>query len=248
MNADDLDRLFRLHRDLPREAPGSDAATRDALARLPDPASVRRILDIGCGPGAQSLVLARETGGHVTAVDIHIPYLEELRRRAAGIGDRITPCAASMTALPFGQGGFDLVWSEGAVYIMGFAEGLRAWRGLLAPGGTLAVTEATWLVDTPPEEAARFWAGAYPAMTTIAGNHAAAQRAGYRVLDTIPLPRAAWWDDYYTPLSARCDALRRDPHTDAAMTALIAETEREMDLHRRHGDTFGYVFYLLRPV
>lgn len=41
------------------------------------------ILDLGCGPGRQSLVLAEQSGGQVTAVDLQSAFLEEVEERAA---------------------------------------------------------------------------------------------------------------------------------------------------------------------
>jgi ubiquinone/menaquinone biosynthesis C-methylase UbiE len=120
----------------------------------------------------QTLVLARETAGHVTAVDRHQPFLDELDRRAArnGLTDRITTLKASMSALDFPDATFDLIWSEAAIYIMGFAEGLGAWKRLLKRNGAIAVTEISWLQPNIPEEAARFWRQGYPAMTDVDTN------------------------------------------------------------------------------
>jgi hypothetical protein len=58
---------------LPRLGPGSPASTRRAFNKLfPDGAPrPRRILDMGCGNGTQTLELARLTGGHILAVDNH---------------------------------------------------------------------------------------------------------------------------------------------------------------------------------
>jgi methylase of polypeptide subunit release factors len=66
---------------LPREGPGDDASTECALRLLQHLPPRPRILDIGSGPGAQTLVLARATGGTVTAIDVHQPFLDESMRR-----------------------------------------------------------------------------------------------------------------------------------------------------------------------
>ncbi|NRA02079.1 MAG: hypothetical protein HRU00_05690 [Myxococcales bacterium] len=58
--------FWKLHQGLPKQGPGSDASTRRALALVPELPSAPRILDLGCGPGRQTLVLARETGGQLT--------------------------------------------------------------------------------------------------------------------------------------------------------------------------------------
>ena len=104
------------------------------------------------------------------------------------------------------------------------------------------MSECSWLTDAPPDDLAAFWREAYPEMGTIERNLARARSAGFEPLDWWPLPAAAWWDDFYTPLERRLAALAGDP----ALAAAIAETRREIDLFRRHGDRYGYVFYLLR--
>ena len=151
-----------------------------------------------------------------------------------------------MGALDVSPGSVDLVWSEGAAYILGFDQALRYWRSLLAPDGILVVTECTWLTEDPPTEARAFWHRNYPTMRSISQNSRRAENIGLEVLDTFPLPEAAWWDDYYTPLLNRIAALR--PTALGDLIGLLDETEREIDLYRKHGHSYGHVFYILRMV
>lgn len=247
----DLTRLHALFDGLPRQGVGSDAVTQDALRRLrahglPDDPEV---LDIGCGPGCQTMVLGRVTGGRVTAIDIHPPAVGETQRKidAAGLGRRMRAERRSMTELDgYGEGRFDLLWAEGSIVIIGFDEGLRRWRPLLRPGGLVGVSELTWLSAHPPAEAKAFFDTHYPAMRDTAGNRRGAEQAGYAVLDTITLPPAAWWTDYYTPLEQRV-AERRDRHRlDPEWTAVLDTIQAEIDLYRRCGASYGTVLYLLR--
>ncbi len=243
-----LDALFLIHTDLPREAPGSDEVTREALRRLGSLPPSPRVMDLGCGPGRQTLVLARELGVPVTAVDLHAPFLASLERSAAaqGLGHLVRTRQADFGALEDAPGSYDLLWSEGAIYNLGWAEGLRRWRPLLRSGGFLAATEATWLTEDRPSEALAFWREAYPSMGTVESNSAAARAAGYDVLDSFVLPASAWWEEYYRPLQARIESLRQRARAEADLASAIAETEREISLHARHGASYGYVFYLLR--
>lgn len=245
MDEDTLRLFHALHDGLPREAPGDDASSLAALALVGALPPAPRIADMGCGPGAASLLLAARTGGHVTAIDLHAPYLHRLGEaaRRRGLRDRILPVQADMAAPPLPPGSLDLVWSEGAVYHLGFAEGLRRWRGLVRDRGAIAVSDATWLTDDPPAAAGAFWAEAYPAMTTIAANRAAMARSGWRPLGHLVLPAAAW-DAYYGPLEARLQVMRRDHAESPALGVVLAATEAEIDLYRRAGNSFGYVFYV----
>jgi SAM-dependent methyltransferase len=240
-----LSALFRLHQGLPREGPGSDECTREALRRLPALPPSPSVLDLGCGPGKQTRVLARELGCRITAVDLHEPYLQELREAAAGEGlsALIDTRCWDMADLPIEPGSVDLIWSEGAAYNIGFENALRRWRPLLKRSGAMAVTECSWFADTPADELRAFWDAAYPEIGTIAVNRERAEAAGYRVLDTFVLPPEAWWAEYYTPLQARIARLR--PMADADLAAVLDEAEQEISLFKRHHTAYGYVFYLL---
>ncbi len=190
---------------MPRLGPGNDESTRRALGALPfapprlgdrGAAGRPRILDLGCGNGAQTIQLAKNVDGKILAVDNHEPYLEELRRRAdaAGVSEKIETRLSDMKDLVAGDGPFDLIWSEGALYIMGFREGLKACRSLLTPGGSFAVTEISWLSPDVPEECRRFFAEEYPAMADIDANLGTITDCGYDVVGHFTLPESAWWE------------------------------------------------------
>ena len=240
--------FFALHRDVPREGPGSDEATREAIERLPALRPRPRIVDLGCGPGKQTLVLAQHFRVPIIAVDFHAPYLDRLRRaaEAEGLSGLVKTRLGRMEKLEDQPGSVDLIWIEGAIYIVGFAEGLRLWRTLLRDDGLLVASEATWLTDNPPMEARVFWREGYPAMTSVAQNIRTAADCAYEVVDHFILPRSAWWDEYYTPLTRRVARLRPEANTNPVLADVLDETEREIAIYERYGDSFGYVFYLMR--
>ena len=181
-----LEAFFTLHSGLPREGPGSDASTLEAINRLPGLPESPRVLDLGCGPGRQTLVLARTLKVPVVAIDVHQRFLDQLTSAAAkaDLADYVKTRKISMDALDYPEESINLIWSEGAAYIIGVSRALSLWRPLLRPGGLLAFTEATWLTDNPSPEAAAFWEKEYPDITTIAGNlrRAEAEKRGYRHL------------------------------------------------------------------
>ncbi|HEY4440647.1 MAG TPA: methyltransferase domain-containing protein [Candidatus Elarobacter sp.] len=239
--------FFALHDGLPREGPGDDALTVRAFRGLGSLPPRPALLDVGCGPGAQTVTLA-SLGADVVAVDVHEPFLRETERRAGerGVADRVRTVRASMTDLPFGDGAFDVVWSEGAIYLMGFGAGLRAWRRVLRPGGAIAVSELTWIARDPPAEAKRFWDAAYPAMTTVEANRRALAESGYTPLAELVFPVTAWFANYYDPLERRIAMLRERHAREPDAQAWLDEQQAEIDLARRCGDAYAYVFYLGR--
>ncbi|WP_447041619.1 GNAT family N-acetyltransferase [Streptomyces sp. DSM 118878] len=239
------DAFFALHHGLPRQGPGSDDTTR-RLLRLAGALPERpRVLDLGCGPGRASLLLAAEAGAEVTAVDLHEPFLDELRAAALrrGLTGSITALRADMAALPCPDASFDLVWAESSVYGIGFDTALRAWRRLLAPGGSLVLTECEWTTPEPSAAARAFWDRHYT-LRTSADNARAATAAGYAVLGVHAQPESDW-AEYYGPLAARADAA--DPGA-PGMAEALAATREEIAMRREHGTEFGYTGYVLRPV
>src|SRR6185312_16995079 len=140
--------FFDVHHGLPREGPGNRDCTARALALARPLPESARVLDIACGPGMQTMDLAALLPtASIVALDCHPPFLAEVQRRAVagGAADRIATVLGDMAALPFPASSFDLIWCEGAAYVMGLAQALRAWRPLLRRGGRLALTEAVWL-------------------------------------------------------------------------------------------------------
>ncbi|MFD7533388.1 bifunctional class I SAM-dependent methyltransferase/N-acetyltransferase [Streptomyces sp. NPDC059849] len=239
--------FFSLHHNLPRQSPGSDATTR-RLLELTGPLPRRpRVLDLGCGPGRAALLLAAEAGAEVTAVDLHRPFLDELREAAGarGLGDRIRTVRADMAELSgpdFPDGSFDLVWAEGSAYTIGFDTALRDWKRLLAPGGSLVVTECVWTTDAPTAGARAFWEPE-TSMRPVAGNTAAAVAAGYHVLGVLVQPDSDW-DEYYVPLAERVESADASA---PGMERALAATREELAVRRDHGTEYGYAGYVLRP-
>ena len=242
---------------LPWLGPGDDASTKRALDSLHSAGLLRekastgapwRILDIGCGNGAQTIQLAKHTPGMILAIDNHQPFLDELRRRAeaAGVWGKIRISLRDMRTLTADDGPFDLVWSEGALFVMGFREGLTACRSLLAQGGGLAVSELAWLKSDPPVECREFFAGTYPAMVDVGTSLAAIRACGYEVIEHFTQPESAWWEPYYLPLQSRLRVLRDKCAGDSERIGMIEFIEKEIDIYRKYSAYYGNVFYVMR--
>jgi SAM-dependent methyltransferase len=238
--------FFLVHQGVSREGPGNDASTCEAIRRLPPLPASPTILDLGCGPGWQSLTLARELRSRVVAVDLHRPFLERLQRNAReqGLESLIEVRCADFGALEDEPASVDLIWCESAIYILGFADGIRRWRPLLRAGGLMVISEAVWLTEDRPEEAVRHWTEV-PSMTTVAENVRQAEAEAMRILDTFLLPPEAWWE-YYTPLRRRVAALRPQATSGSVLAQTLDETEREIGVYERYGASFGYAFFIMQ--
>jgi cyclopropane fatty-acyl-phospholipid synthase-like methyltransferase len=233
--------MLEFFANLDRLAPGSSDTTRRALAMVPDLDARTRALELGCGCGSASLILAESLPGRLVAVDLHAPFVARLRERALalGLGDRIDARVADMREP--GIDGVDLVWAEGSLYTIGFDDGLELCRRLLAPGGVIAISELVWLREHPSAPVHAFFAEHYPPMRHRTQLMADVRERGWMLHGEFVLPRSDW-DNYYDPLRERVALFADDPEPDTRADA--AMVGREIEIHERFGDEYGYVFFV----
>ncbi len=233
---------------LPRQGPGSRACTLQALSLCRDLVAAPAILDLGCGVGAQTLVLAANTTGTITAVDLHAPNIARLNETVAeaGLGDRIRPEVEDFGALSYAPASFDLLWSEGALYNLGMARALPMCWALLRPGGYLAFTDAVWRTPDPPAAVRAIFVEDYPAMGRVSDTLQQIADAGLALEGHFTVPDAAWWTDFYTPMGTRIEELRaKYPNDPEALRALAAVAE-EPRMHEEYGEHYAYEFFVCR--
>lgn len=241
-----LSLMFSFYEGLYRKGPGSETSTRQALAMLGELPSGARVVDFGCGAGAASIELAKAVDCHITAIDIHKPFLDEVREHAQREGlSQIKTLLADMADPPIEDGTVDLIWSEGAIYNIGFEQGLKRLRRLLRDTGCIAVTELTWISDTPSQQAIEFWSEEYPAISTIKQNLATMQSAGFEVAGHFILPTDDW-RNFYDPLEQRMSLFHEQHRQNPIAQAIIEAQRRELAMWKQYGDSYGYVFYLGR--
>ena len=245
-----LSLMVDLHREGKRQGPGGLEETLLALTMTGiDSSSSIEVADIGCGTGASTLVLAdRLQNARITAVDLFPEFLKILgeNARAADCSNRVIPIEGSMTCLPFEDESLDLIWSEGAIYNMGFSIGVEAWRRFLRSGSCLAVSEITWLRPDPPADIMEFWEKEYSEMATAAQKIAILERAGYDLHGYLVLPPTCWIDNYYRPTEARIDKFLEKHTGEPAASQLVEMERKEAAMYERYQGVYSYGFYVAR--
>jgi len=241
-----LEAIHQVCAGLPRHSPGSEPTTLKVLRRFGRLSRRLRVIDLGCGTGVATQVLARRFDGPIVALDAHRPFLDGLKTEFAAEGGavQIDTLHGDFTTLAPDFGEFNLLWAEAAAYVLGFERSLTAWWPILAAGGRAAITDLCYLVDEPCDEVTQFVSSVHPTASTVSANLAAAERSGYNVVDTLVLSNRDY-RAYYNPIKARIAAIRATGEISAEVAVVIAELEVEMALHQRYGDEFGWVFFLL---
>jgi ubiquinone/menaquinone biosynthesis C-methylase UbiE len=248
---EDFQLLIDLHKDGDRQGPGGDAETEKALdLAMIDRSAALKIADIGCGAGAPTLLLARLLNVRITAVDFLPEFLDVLEDRAKqmGLSEKITPLACSMEELPFGEAEFDMIWSEGAIYNIGFERGVKDWRRYLKPGGRLVVSEITWLTGNRPSEIQNHWDEEYPEIDVASSKIKILEKNGYSPMGYFILPENCWLENYYRPMQDRFpDFLARNGNGDEARSIVEAE-KREIELYEKYKSHYSYGVYVARKL
>jgi trans-aconitate methyltransferase len=237
-----IDLLFG---EMEKLGPGGNVHTRQVLRLLPKQ-RFHVIVDAGCGTGRQTIVLAKELGTIVHAVDSYEPFLNDLARRAKGarIEHLVQTHCMDMKDIPGVFQHIDLLWSEGAAYNIGFSNALITWASAMNPDGFAVVSELSWLREQVPNAVREFFLSGYPDMQSIQQNIAIAENAGYKVLATYTLPKEAWVEGYYDILEPRAKALV--DHQDSSVRDFAVETVKEIEIFNCSDDSYGYVFYVLQ--
>jgi 2-polyprenyl-3-methyl-5-hydroxy-6-metoxy-1,4-benzoquinol methylase len=107
----------------------------------PQPAA---ILDIGCGTGSLSVVLAA-LGHQVTAIDLSPAMIAQAEAKARAAGLTIAFGVTDAAYPQFGQQQFDLILCRHLLWALPDpASVLQRWVALLAPGGRLVLIEGFW--------------------------------------------------------------------------------------------------------
>lgn len=243
-----MEYFYELFEALPRSGPGDNNSTRRAFHSIPKLVHPPHILDIGCGQGVQTIELAKISNGKIIALDNHQAFLDTLMQSAqqAGLAEKITPMNKSMLEMDFKAASFDIIWSEGALYFMGFQNGLRRCRELLKSPGYLAVTELVYLSPTPPADLAEYLESEYPDIKDVQSNIELIQYEGFQLLSHFTLPKSAWLDHYYGPMESQLIRLtKKYQHNDIALNLFKAMRE-EIDFYKQYSDYYGYEFFIMQ--
>lgn len=204
----DLSRTYQMEKDDIRQR--FNSFIKQAFYSLPH-LSQPTILDIGCGTGVSTILLATETDGFVSGIDIDRDSLDILRQKIIryGLEHRISIINDSITSYRFNKNSFDIIWAEGSLFIMGFEQSLIDWYQLIKPQGFLVVHDAMEDMDKKIEM--------IPSL-------------GYLLINHFTITETQWWTDYFSPLKDLIKRYEHQSHTDERLSALLLKDMGEISL------------------
>ena len=200
--------------------------TRKAFYAIP--AFTRpRILDLGCGEGVPTIELARLSDGTITGIDIDRKALIKLNEKAckSGLCGRVGTIRGTLLYIPLAAGSFDIVWSEGAINVIGFNRALSDWGTLLREGGFMALHDEQGNVKDKLEQI---------------------RLSGYKILDYFMLGSEVWFDLYFSPLQRLIDTVSSPNINDDKLNELIAEASREIAFFSKYPERSSSAFFILQ--
>jgi SAM-dependent methyltransferase len=233
-----------------RQGPGSPEVTLKALSFIDNLTYKSLIADIGCGTGGQTMVLAQHTPGSITGLDLFPKFIDQFNANAMKLNlqERVHGVTGSMDDLPFQKEELDLIWSEGAIYNIGFERGLNEWRKYLKPGGYIAVSESSWFTDERPAEINDFWMDAYPEIDLLPNQVAKIHKAGYLPVATFIFPETCWTEHYFAPKNKAQELFLNKYAGNKAAEKLIISQSYEEELYGKYKEFYGYVFFIAKKV
>jgi ubiquinone/menaquinone biosynthesis C-methylase UbiE len=150
-----------------------------------------------------------------------------------------------MLNLNFENESFDIIWSEGAVYIIGLHNALKEWKRFIKPQGYFVVSEFNWLVKNPPRELYDYFIQDSVYATDIEGSKNIIAEAGYSLINDFLIPEDDW-QEFYDLMEERLKFYRTKKAHDKKALETIDSIQYENDLFRKYPGTYGYSFYIMQ--
>jgi len=186
-----------------------------------------RILDIGCGSGVPTMELARLGQGEVIGIDIDQPALDKLTKKIseAGFSNRVQAVNCSILDMVFPDESFDIIWSEGSIFVIGFKRGIQEWKRFLKPNGLMVIHDEKGNVEEKLEQISE---------------------CGYKLLGYFILSEDTWWTEYFAPLEKLIaesqTSYTDDPHT----LEELSQAQKELEMFKSNPERNSSVCFVIQ--
>ncbi len=195
--------------------------TRVAFSLLPEmdrPA----ILDAGCGTGVPTICLAQMSNGTVIGVDTDSIALEklEVKIREMNLSPRITAVNCPIEKMPFEKRTFNIVWAEGSIAHIDFANALKVLGKYINAGGFLVIHD----------DAANY-------MKKIKS----IEPSEFKIHGFFILPETIWWNEYYKHIETE---LKKIPS--AQFPIELKALKQELERFKSNPKKYTSAFFIMK--
>jgi len=186
-----------------------------------------RILDVGCGSGVSTTELAELSKGEIIGIDIHQPSLDRFTKRIeeVGLSDRVKTLNCSMSNMEFAEESFDIIWSEGSIFAIGFKKGLIEWRRFIKPNGFLVVHDEKGNIEEKLKQ--------------VSG-------CGYQLLGHFMLNEDTWWAEYFAPLEKLICETQKEYADDPKVREQLHNAQQEIDMFKKNPQLNSSAFLIMQ--
>lgn len=200
--------------------------TRKAFQIIPE-IKEPYILDIGCGSGVPTMELAKLSNGRIYAIDIDQPALERLKINIekTGLASRIKVERLSILNMNFPEATFDIIWSEGSIYTVGFEKGIKEWIVFIKPGGFLVIHDQYENLKEKQKLITQY---------------------GYELTKYFILDEHVWQNEYFIPLVELMDKMQKKYAWLPELELVLESDRREIGEFRLHPEQNRSIYYVMK--
>jgi ubiquinone/menaquinone biosynthesis C-methylase UbiE len=186
-----------------------------------------RILDIGCGSGVATIELARLSQGEVLGIDIDQHALDKFTKKITKVGltDRVQVVNCSIFDMDFAEESFDIIWSEGSIYVIGFKRGLHEWKRFLKPNGFMVIHDEKGNVKKKLKQISN---------------------CGYELVGYFILSEDTWWTEYFAPLEELIGKFRTRYTNDPHILEELHQAQEELELFKKNPERNSSIYFVIQ--
>ena len=165
--------------------------------------------------------------GKVLGIDIDQPALDKFTKRIneMGLTDLVQAVNCSMVDMDCPDDSYDIIWSEGSIYAIGFEKGLREWKRFLKPGSFMVVHDEQGNVDEKLQQISNY---------------------GYELIGYFVLSKEVWLAEYFAPLEKLIGETRNKYTHNPKILEELHHAQWELDMFKKYPEHSSSVCFVTK--
>ena len=130
-----------------------------------------------------------------------------------------------MLDMDFPEESFDIIWSEGSIYAIGFENGLQEWKRFLRPSGFMVIHDEQGNVKEKLEQISN---------------------CGYELLSYFILSKETWWTEYFAPLEKLITKAQARYFDNLKVLEEVRQAQGELDMFKKNPERNSSVCFVIK--